>query len=430
MSSTAVWRLGLVRLATSVLIVLVSGTLNRVMVAELGVSAGLVGLLFSVQHFVTPVGILSGHLSDRFSFRGYRRSPYILGGLVLAAMVLPLFPWLSDLLYYKQDSCLTYLTGVTIFALFGVGVTVSATGVNALLVDLVPKPHRGRAMALVWIMTLLGFIVGSLISQILLPIYSRQGLIRASWTIAAIVVVLGMIGGWRIEPAHRRRPQKDQQRLRESILGLVSDRSLVWFCIFLAMSSFFFFLQEFILEPYGGEVLGYIVSTTTSFNLFWASGVLIGMIILTTAISKKGRRLGRVGLGSSFILGSLALSLLAATSLRQVEWLVFISIMVFGLSKGLYNVGLSDLTMRLVREQNSGAFMGLWNMVAGLSIASGESVGGVLRDWLNILSLPAHYSYAIIFFLEAVGLLCCLVPLLMIRTERPNYKAIGQRNHG
>ena len=37
----------------------------------------------------------------------------------------------------------------------------SATAINALLVDRLPEQDRGGALTMVWILTLLGFIVGS-----------------------------------------------------------------------------------------------------------------------------------------------------------------------------------------------------------------------------------------------------------------------------
>ena len=413
-----IWRLGLVRLATSVLVVLISGTLNRVMVADMRVSASVVSLLFAVQHFVSPVGILSGHLSDTRRLWGRRRSPHILGGFLLAVVVMPFFPWLAETLQHSPGQWQPLIGGIVLFTIFGAGVTVSATGVNSLLVDLVPPQERGGAMALVWILTLLGFMVGSLLLLDLFPIYSQQGLEDTFWVVTLLVLGLGLAGGIRVEPRQASQSISQTFGWRANLKSLHGDHSLRWFFLFLGMTNFFFFLQDFILEPYGGEALGYIVATTTSFNVYWAAGVLVGMLALTALISRYGPEKGRYSLLVSCLAGAAAFGLLAATSAWQMRWLVLNSVLILGLSKGIYNVGLSQLTMRLVHERNSGLFMGLWNLVSGLSIALGEGLGGVLRDWLASLTLPIKYAYAAIFLIEAGGMLACLMPLLMIRRGR------------
>ena len=159
--SRLVLKLGVVRFATSFLVVLLANVLNRVLIVDLMVPAALVTFSFAFQHVMTPVGLVTGYCSDNYAVRGRRRAPYIWGGMLLSVAVMPFFPsWALALGAQPHSRSLLY-GGVLLFSLFGIGTTVSATAINALLVDRVPERDRGDALTMVWILTLLGFIVGS-----------------------------------------------------------------------------------------------------------------------------------------------------------------------------------------------------------------------------------------------------------------------------
>ena len=85
--------------------------------------------------------------------------------------VMPFFPsWALDLGAQPHSRPLLY-QGVLLFSLFGIGTTASATAINALLVDQVPEQDPGGALTMVWILTLLGFIVGSSLAGVLFPAF-------------------------------------------------------------------------------------------------------------------------------------------------------------------------------------------------------------------------------------------------------------------
>ena len=85
----SVARLALFPLGLGLALVLVTGTLNRVMIVELKLPASLVGLFFAMMLIVAPARAWLGYLSDGYPLRGKRREPYIaLGALLLAAAVI------------------------------------------------------------------------------------------------------------------------------------------------------------------------------------------------------------------------------------------------------------------------------------------------------------------------------------------------------
>ncbi|MHA4878845.1 PucC family protein, partial [Enterococcus faecium] len=65
-------------------IVLLNGTLNRVMIVELGVSTLLVSLMVSIPLVFAPFRVLIGFKSDNHrSVLGWRRVPYIWMGTLI-----------------------------------------------------------------------------------------------------------------------------------------------------------------------------------------------------------------------------------------------------------------------------------------------------------------------------------------------------------
>ena len=90
--SRLVLKLGLVRFATSFLVVLLANVLNRVLIVDLTVPAALVTFSFAFQHVMTPVGLVTGYFSDTHPLRGRHRSPYIWGGMLLSVAVMPFLP--------------------------------------------------------------------------------------------------------------------------------------------------------------------------------------------------------------------------------------------------------------------------------------------------------------------------------------------------
>jgi MFS transporter, BCD family, chlorophyll transporter len=77
-------RLSLFQFSVGMAMVLLNGTLNRVMVVELGTPTWLVALLIAVPLLAAPFRALIGHRSDTHrSVLGWRRVPYIWFGSMM-----------------------------------------------------------------------------------------------------------------------------------------------------------------------------------------------------------------------------------------------------------------------------------------------------------------------------------------------------------
>ncbi|HEV2733692.1 MAG TPA: PucC family protein, partial [Longimicrobiaceae bacterium] len=107
-------RLGLVQAAIGMVVVLMTSTLNRVMVVEVGLAATVPGLLVGLHFAVQALRPRMGHGSDASG----RRTPWIVGGMLL--LVLASVGASAATALLATDRVAGLLAAVVAFALIGV----------------------------------------------------------------------------------------------------------------------------------------------------------------------------------------------------------------------------------------------------------------------------------------------------------------------
>lgn len=421
-------KLGMIRFATSLLVVLITNVLNRVLIVEYQTPAAVIAFIFAFQHLATPSGLIAGYFSDRLDPRRRRRTPFILGGMLLSLAVMPFFPyWGLAFAAQPHNQQLLWL-GVCLFTLFGIGTTVSATGVNALLVDQIPEPHRGEGMTLVWIITLAGFIIGSIFFNYLFPgnQINRLEIIFWIFTCLALAITIGSLLGLEVPNPGLTLPITSLAGMGRIVKNFGQSSQALLFFVFLAATIFFPAMQSFILTPYGGEILKLPVGETAKFGMYTSYGTLLGMGTAYWGMRNRSNFRETLCLATGLLIGATAFGLLSWSAWQPHQSLGEAGLWLFGFSKGLYNAGLSFLTMRLAHPIFSGVFMGLWNLISGLALAIGEMTGGFfldagMRSWGNL-----ETAYALVFLMIGVGLLGCLVLLMFINVEKYWRQIAGQ----
>ena len=179
----AIARLGLVQAMLGAVVVLTTSTLNRVMVVELALPALLPGLLVALHYAVQLSRPRMGYGSDV----GGRRTPWILGGMVLLAI--GGFGAAVATTWMAADATLGIALAVLSFALVGVGVSAGGTSLLVLLAKRVDAPQRASAAALVWVMMIAGFAVTAGLAGRFLDPYSPERLMAVSGVVSLVAVV-------------------------------------------------------------------------------------------------------------------------------------------------------------------------------------------------------------------------------------------------
>ncbi|HEY4973864.1 MAG TPA: MFS transporter, partial [Steroidobacteraceae bacterium] len=195
-------RLSLFQVSVGMATVLLIGTLNRVLIVELGVSAWLVSLMLALPLIFAPFRTVVGFRSDHHrSVLGWRRVPYIWIGTMLQFGGLAIMPF--ALIVLSGDThgpvIIGHICSALAFMLVGAGLQTTQTAGLALATDLSPPHLRPRVIALMYAMLLLGMVVCGLAFGTLLAQFSEFRLIQVVQGAALVTMALNIIALWKQE---------------------------------------------------------------------------------------------------------------------------------------------------------------------------------------------------------------------------------------
>jgi MFS family permease len=200
-------RLGLVQAALGSVVVLVTSTLNRVMVVEYALPAVLPGLLVALHYAIQFIRPRFGYGSDR----GGRCSPWIVGGMaVLAAGG---FLCAVATVVLASRPALGLCLAIAAYSLVGLGVGAAGTSLLVLVAKRVDDGNRAAAATVVWVLMIAGFAVtSSVVGQFLDP-FSPARLIEVVGTSVSIAFVISLLAVWRVERSPGAKPAADATSL-------------------------------------------------------------------------------------------------------------------------------------------------------------------------------------------------------------------------
>ena len=169
-------RLGLLHVAVAITFVAINGVLNRVMIHDLGILSTVVAILIILPYLLSPAQVWLGQYSDTHPLWGYRRTPYILLGLVLCIGGTVLTPFAALLMADRFSAGLGL--GVIAFGLWGVGYNLAVVSYLSLASDLSSEAQRSRTIAVMWFMMITSIIISAITLGRALEPYSEAQLIR------------------------------------------------------------------------------------------------------------------------------------------------------------------------------------------------------------------------------------------------------------
>ena len=195
-------RLSLFQISVGMAAVLLTGTLNRVMILELGIPAWVVALMVSIPLLFAPFRALIGFKSDTHkSVLGWRRVPYIWFGSLMQFGGFAILPF--ALMVMSDDGQWPPFVG-TIgaaigFFFVGIGMHMTQTAGLALATDLATEETRPRVVALLYVMLLVGMLISSIVFGAFLSDFSGLRLIQVIQGTAALTMGLNLIALWKQE---------------------------------------------------------------------------------------------------------------------------------------------------------------------------------------------------------------------------------------
>jgi BCD family chlorophyll transporter-like MFS transporter len=410
-------RLSLFQVTVGMAVVLLVGTLNRVMIVELGIPAWLVASMIALPLLFAPFRMVIGHKSDTHrSVLGWRRVPYIWLGTMLQFGGLAIMPFALILL--SGDSHAPRFVGeagaALAFLMTGAGLHTTQTAGLALATDLAPEHARPKVVALLCFMLLVGTVLAAVSFGVLLSPFSELRLIQVVQGAGALTMILNGAALWKQESRNRNRtkavlaPVSFSQSWRAYTRTGRSARRL----LSIGMGTVAFSMQDVLLEPYGGRVLHLPVSATTALTAFLAVGGGMGLGLAAYKLKGGSNPYTVAGLGA--LIGIGAFACLLGAPLLSAPGIFAVGVLIVGFGAGMFAHGTLTASMNMAHADETGMALGAWGAVqataAGLAIAT----GGVLSDAIGVLARSGRLGpalsgpatgYSAVYLIEVVLLL-------------------------
>ena len=424
-------RLSLFQISVGMATVMLAGTLNRVMIVELLVPASLVAIMIAIPVLIAPLRTFYGHKSDTYkSFIGWKRIPYMWFGSLFQFGGLAIMPFAIIILSGDQTVGPSWAGEVLVaiaFLFTGIGMHITQTVGLALAADRATKENRPRVVALLYFMFLFGMGISAVVIGILLADFSKLRLIQVVQGSAVLTLILNLVAVWRQEQIIINQQKNDKsEKFFLSWKKFISDRktnSLIWVVFWGTLA---FSMQDVLLEPYGGQILGLSVSETTNLTGVWALGALLGLALAANNSKKTVSSISNAM--TALLIGIVGFSAIIFSSPMQFPFLYFLGTLFIGFGTGLFSVSLLIIAMALSSKTNlgSGFILGSWGAAQAIGAGLGIAVGGILRDVVNKIALSGYLGstfennsigYIFVYHLEILFIFITLIVLGMLSQE-------------
>jgi BCD family chlorophyll transporter-like MFS transporter len=346
-----------------------------------------------------------GSYSDRHPILGYRRSPYILAGLILCVLGVSVSPQIAVLM--NENFTLGIIVGVLAFGAWGMGYNLSAVSYLSLASELSGEKERGKTVATMFTIMVIGLIATGITLSRLVPAYDPATLQRAFIIVAGSALALGLLGLIGLEPRATGNAdlsphtKAETYTVKEMTEAITANPVAKIFFVYLLLLLAAILSQDVLLEPFGAQAFGMtleqtsrIVSITNSFTLlaFIVAGFLDGRVK-----KKYVAQMGNLGALVGFVIIVIS-GIIANTSA------FYMGITLLGLGTGLSTIANLSLMFDLTVPEKVGLYIGAWGFSNGLSRLVGLLMAGVVADLATKFTGNPLSGYLVVFSLEALML--------------------------
>jgi BCD family chlorophyll transporter-like MFS transporter len=420
-------RLSLFQVSVGMALVLLVGTLNRVMIVELGVPAAVVGIMLALPLLFAPFRALVGFRSDVHRCAlGWRRVPFIWKGTLLQFGGFAIMPFALLVLAGKGQAAhapawIGQLAAAGAFLLVGAGAHVVQTAGLALATDLTAPESRPRVVGLMYVMLLIGMLCSALVFGAVLSPFNPARLVAVVQGTAVLTVALNGIAMWQQEsrrPARGATPVAADPDFATSWAAFRSGDGAMRRLTVVGIGTMAFGMADILLEPFGGQVLGLGVAATTRLTALLALGGLLGFGFASRVLGRGGDPQRMTLLGA--LVGLPAFLLVIASAPAGATWLFLAGNFLIGFGGAVFGHGTLTSTMNRAPRAQVGLALGAWGAVQATAAGVAVALASVLRDVLNattgaqdgLFGLPATANGYFGVYLLEIGFLLLTIAAL------------------
>jgi len=427
-------RLSLFQVSVGMALVLLIGTLNRVMIVELNVPASLVGIMISLPLIFAPFRALIGFRSDTHtSPLGWKRVPFMYHGAMAQFGGLAIMPFALLVLAHLGNAehvpaWIGDLGAALAFLLVGAGLHTTQTVGLALATDLAPAESQPKVVGLMYVMLLFGMIISALGFGAFLANFTPGRLVQVIQSAALATVVLNFVALWKQEgrrPSTKiSAPVHPRNGFRDAWERFSQGENTVRRLLAVGLGTMAFSMEDVLLEPYGGQVLHLTVGGTTKLTATLALGGLFGFGLASRVLGRGFDPFRMACYGALVGLPAFASVILAAP--MNSPALFGLGTFLIGFGAGLFGHGTLTATMQNAPKSQTGLALGAWGAVqasaAGVSIALGGIIRDVVAGAVRPTGAGAAIGYDSVYSLELVLLLATLLTMIPLLRRVPGLR--------
>lgn len=384
----------------------------------------IVGIIMAIDNifaiFMLP---LFGKLSDNTHTRFGKRMPYIVVGMVFAAIAFPFIP-----VFYNKGS----LAGVIIMMLVILIIMQSyRTSAVSLMPDITPKPLRSRANGIINVVGYLGAIIAGALAMVSYfkvengqPLYTFM--IVSGMLLFAVVLLMVTVHENKLIDETREDVARGEfystapgkihgssgnkmSKKRKKNLAILLLAAFFWFAGFNAIETF---LSIYTDRIYGQqEISGLAVIFLTVFSLI----TFIPAGILSERIGrKKSILIGLFTVIAAFVLGSFNLG-----SDVNNPFVLYISASIAGIGWATINVSSYPMVVEMADQESIGKFTGYYYLFSMLAQSFTPIVVGLFMY---------HGGLEILFAYAAICMIISLLVFFFMEEKKIDKSKIKPKN--
>ena len=362
-----------------------------------------------------------GALSDKITTPIGRRTPFILGGTVLAAVLMNVLPFLDNS-YAAKPSTFTFVMFVAILGLLLIAMGTYRSPAVALMPDVTPKPLRSKGNAIINLMGAVGGILYLALTAIMYPNSKTAGLAHVDYQPLFIVVSGIMLVAVAVLFITIREPKLyAENRVLEAqhpewnlakddgsgneVLPAPVKKSLAfllasiafWFAGYNGVTTWF--------TVYIGKVMGEGIGGASTCLLVGTAGAIVSYLPIGMLASKFGRR-KLIRFGVLLLTGCFLMGYILTTVFDSINILMYIVFALVGLAWASINVNSLPMVVEMCRGSDVGKFTGYYYTASmAAQVITPVLAGTLLRT----------VGYNILFPYAAFFVACSFVTMLFVK---------------
>ena len=371
--------------------------------------------------FLLPI---FGRISDKTDTKWGKRTPYIIGGTLVAVILLSLLPIIDN--GHASGSSASYFSlGAFVFILGLLLFTMSVyrSPAVALMPDVTPKPLRSKGNAIINLMGAGGGIIYLIFASVMYPKSKTEGLSHVDYQPLFIFMAIFMVvcivimkltvsepklsaENEKIEKAH---PEWDltesDEKTGEGRLPKDVFRSMafllisiaLWFIGYNAVTTWFTtYISNIMGEGLGGASTCFLIANV---------GAIISYIPIGQLASKIGRKKS-IYFGTLLLTLCFGLCFILTTTSDHVTIPMYIVFALVGLAWAAINVNSLPMVVEMCRGADTGKFTGYYYTAS----MAGQVITPIIAGFLM-----RNISYKILFIYATMFVLLSFVTMTMVK---------------